>query len=326
MPSPTPRGYGRPMRRIALLAVAATRPARARVARLRRRRSPTAPSRSASTRRATSTDRRRPGVIGVTYNADRQRRHARGLPVRGLGRRRRRAGAVRRRAPTRRRATRASDAGARSRARDRQRGLDRRHPRADGDACAAPARRTSTRRRPRRTSTRSRRRSRTSAGAADRRPLRADHGLGHRADAVHEYVTINRGAPPPANLIYSDDNGFSDNIPFTFDGRRATGRLTPATVNANYVDKGPADHGARFTFSFGTLAAGRVEAVLPLLRRRRHRGGRERGGQRRGARDVLLRPARPRPTATEPTRSRRSRPTARRTRSSGASAPSAAPR
>jgi type IV pilus assembly protein PilY1 len=72
---------------------------------------------------------------------------------------------------------------------------------------------------------------------------------------TNEFVTINRGSPPPGDLIYSDDNGFSDNFPFTFlaDG---DGPQDPATVNANYVDKGPDDHGARFTFSFGALAPG----------------------------------------------------------------------
>jgi hypothetical protein len=68
--------------------------------------------------------------------------------------------------------------------------------------------------------------------------------------AFSEFVTINRGSTPPADLIYSDDNGFSDTYPFTTDPA-----LDPSTVNTNYVDKGPADHGARFTFSFGALAA-----------------------------------------------------------------------
>ena len=68
-----------------------------------------------------------------------------------------------------------------------------------------------------------------------------------------EFVTINRGAPPPANLTYSDDDGFSDNNPFTLDFSLDH---DPATANVNYVDKGPADHGARFTFGFGDLAAG----------------------------------------------------------------------
>jgi len=69
-----------------------------------------------------------------------------------------------------------------------------------------------------------------------------------------EFVTINRGSPPPANLIYSDDNGFADNYPFS--SRDEFSALDPSTVNANYTDKGPSDHGARFTFAFGDLAAG----------------------------------------------------------------------
>jgi hypothetical protein len=70
-----------------------------------------------------------------------------------------------------------------------------------------------------------------------------------------EFVTINRGSTPPSDLIYSDDNGFGDNLPFS-PKTGGNGPLDPSTVNANYVDKGPADHGARFTFDFGSLAAG----------------------------------------------------------------------
>jgi hypothetical protein len=74
--------------------------------------------------------------------------------------------------------------------------------------------------------------------------------------ATDEFVTIERGTPPPADLIYSDDDGFSDNDPFTDDQSGFPDVNDPTSVNANYVDKGPKDHGARFTFSFGTLAAG----------------------------------------------------------------------
>ncbi len=74
--------------------------------------------------------------------------------------------------------------------------------------------------------------------------------------ATDEFVTIERGSPPPGDLIYSDDDGFSDNDPFTDDQSGFPDVDDPTSVNANYVDKGPKDHGARFTFSFGTLAAG----------------------------------------------------------------------
>jgi hypothetical protein len=72
---------------------------------------------------------------------------------------------------------------------------------------------------------------------------------------TNEFVTIQRGSPPPSTLFYSDDNGFSDNYPFTF-AADGDGPLDDTTVNANYVDKGPSDHGARFTFKFGTLGLG----------------------------------------------------------------------
>src|SRR3954447_1777328 len=71
-----------------------------------------------------------------------------------------------------------------------------------------------------------------------------------------EFVTINRGSPPPGDLAYSDDDGFSDNDPFTSDESGQPDVDDPTSVNTNYVDKGPKDHGARFTFSFGTLAPG----------------------------------------------------------------------
>jgi hypothetical protein len=79
--------------------------------------------------------------------------------------------------------------------------------------------------------------------------------------ATNEYVTIQRGSPPPSTLFYSDDNGFSDSNPFTFEAD-GDGPLDPATVNANYVDKGPADHGARFTFKFGALAPGEARQIF----------------------------------------------------------------
>jgi hypothetical protein len=75
--------------------------------------------------------------------------------------------------------------------------------------------------------------------------------------AAEEFVTINRGPTPPSRLIYSDDNGFGDNLPFS-DRSAATenGPIDEGTANASYVDLGPADHGGRFTFGLGDLAAG----------------------------------------------------------------------
>jgi hypothetical protein len=53
-----------------------------------------------------------------------------------------------------------------------------------------------------------------------------------------------------ANLIYSSDNGFGVPNPLANPGGSF------GTENTNFVDNGPADHGAFFTFDFGTLAAG----------------------------------------------------------------------
>ena len=71
--------------------------------------------------------------------------------------------------------------------------------------------------------------------------------------AFREFVTIQRGTTPaPAgNLIYSNDNGFEDPDPFD-----THSPLDASSVNANYTDKGPRDHGALFDFGFGALAAG----------------------------------------------------------------------
>ena len=70
--------------------------------------------------------------------------------------------------------------------------------------------------------------------------------------AEEEFVTINRGSSPPDALIYSDDNGFADGLPF-----EAPDPIDPAAVNASYVKKGPGDQGARFRFSFGDPRRGR---------------------------------------------------------------------
>jgi type IV pilus assembly protein PilY1 len=65
----------------------------------------------------------------------------------------------------------------------------------------------------------------------------------------HEFVTI--GGLPAADLLYSSDNGFETANPL---GSRSA--LDPTTVNTNFVDNGPADHGSLFDFGFGNLAAG----------------------------------------------------------------------
>jgi type IV pilus assembly protein PilY1 len=64
-----------------------------------------------------------------------------------------------------------------------------------------------------------------------------------------EYVTI--GGLPATNLLYSDDNGFTHSSPLS-----PSSPLMAGTVNTNFTDFGPDDHGALFDFGFGTLAAG----------------------------------------------------------------------
>jgi PEP-CTERM motif len=65
----------------------------------------------------------------------------------------------------------------------------------------------------------------------------------------NEYVTI--GGVGAANLLYSSDNGFANPNPLV-----AHGFINGATVNSNFIDNGPTDHGAVFDFGFGSLAAG----------------------------------------------------------------------
>jgi hypothetical protein len=65
----------------------------------------------------------------------------------------------------------------------------------------------------------------------------------------NELVTIQGvGA---TNLVLSHDDGFADVDPL-----HATSPINAATLNTNFTDNGPDDHGAYFKFNFGTLDAG----------------------------------------------------------------------
>lgn len=64
-----------------------------------------------------------------------------------------------------------------------------------------------------------------------------------------EFVTI--GGVGASALLYSSDNGFASSDPLT-----AAGSILGGTVNVNFVDSGPGDHGAVFDFGFGSLAPG----------------------------------------------------------------------
>jgi hypothetical protein len=52
------------------------------------------------------------------------------------------------------------------------------------------------------------------------------------------------------NLVLSHDNGFANVNPLA-----STAAILPGTTNVNFIDSGPADHGAYFMFNFGSLAA-----------------------------------------------------------------------
>ena len=100
--------------------------------------------------------------------------------------------------------------------------------------------------------------------------------------AAEEFVTVNRGPTPPSSLIYSDDNGFGDDFPFS-DRSAATenGPIDEGTVNVDYVDRGPADHGARFTLGLATSRPARAGASSSTTARPVTRPGRTRPPARR---------------------------------------------
>lgn len=66
----------------------------------------------------------------------------------------------------------------------------------------------------------------------------------------NEYVTI-QGTATTTDLLTSHDNGFASANPLA-----VTSPMDPATLDVDFVDNGPADHGAYFNFGFGDLAAG----------------------------------------------------------------------
>ncbi len=65
-----------------------------------------------------------------------------------------------------------------------------------------------------------------------------------------EFVTI-RGTATTTLLELSHNNGFDTANPLG-----GSGPLNPATLDVDFIDNGPDDHGAYFRFNFGTLADG----------------------------------------------------------------------
>jgi len=68
--------------------------------------------------------------------------------------------------------------------------------------------------------------------------------------AFNEYVTI--GGVGASKLVFSGDDGFATPNPLS-----NPSALVAGTSNVNVVDSGPADHGAFFTFDFGSVEAGK---------------------------------------------------------------------
>lgn len=65
-----------------------------------------------------------------------------------------------------------------------------------------------------------------------------------------EFVTIQGW--PATKLLHSSDDGFSASDPLSAPGTLCSG----AVVNGNFTHSGPCDHGAWFSFQFGSLGAG----------------------------------------------------------------------
>jgi type IV pilus assembly protein PilY1 len=64
-----------------------------------------------------------------------------------------------------------------------------------------------------------------------------------------EEVTINRAGSTA--LLFSNDQGFASPDPLS-----SPPQIVGGTTNTDFVDSGPADHGAFFTFAFGNLGVG----------------------------------------------------------------------
>jgi hypothetical protein len=62
-----------------------------------------------------------------------------------------------------------------------------------------------------------------------------------------EYVTI-QGTALATNVLYAHDDGFEPTNPLA--------ARSPIIAEGDFIDSGPADHGALFDFGFGALAAG----------------------------------------------------------------------
>jgi hypothetical protein len=83
-----------------------------------------------------------------------------------------------------------------------------------------------------------------------------------------DFVTIRGaarpgGVPSTSALRHSDDNGQANPLPLDPANLGADNPRTPvlpATVNADVVDSGPADHGALFDFAFGSLGPGQSKS------------------------------------------------------------------
>lgn len=71
-------------------------------------------------------------------------------------------------------------------------------------------------------------------------------------DEFNEYVTI-QGTGTTSLLEKSHNDGFASSDPLAFDD---TGIYPGGSEDIDFVDLGPADHGAYFRFNFGTLADG----------------------------------------------------------------------
>jgi hypothetical protein len=54
------------------------------------------------------------------------------------------------------------------------------------------------------------------------------------------------------NVRFASDNGFASSNPIS-----AAGSIIPSSINSDFIDLGPSDHGSVFDFAFGDLGAGK---------------------------------------------------------------------
>jgi hypothetical protein len=75
---------------------------------------------------------------------------------------------------------------------------------------------------------------------------------------THKGVLANLTSQPGGKIIGASDNGFADSNPLTPRGTSCSGA---ASVDTDFTDLGPCDHGSVFDFAMGDLAVGETRTL-----------------------------------------------------------------